>query len=66
MVGFFNGIPGGTSKCILDINQDNEENKINNCNGGGIISKIEIPKTKYILSQGDNELCKTNCTNPEK
>lgn len=66
MVGFFNGIPGGTSKCILDINENNEENKINNCNGGGIVNKIEIPKTKYILAQGDNELCKTNCKNPEK
>jgi len=66
MVGFFNGIPGGTSKCILDANENNEENKINNCNGGGIVNKIEIPKTKYILAQGDNELCKTNCKNPEK
>ena len=66
MVGFFNGIPGGTSKCILDINNNDETNKINNCQGGGIVSKIEIPKTKYILAQGDNQLCRQNCKDPEK
>ncbi len=63
MTGHYNGIPGGTSKCIVKTNIDDSDI---DCDKVGIVRKIEINKPKYTLAFGNPDTCSTVCADPEK